>query len=78
MYSVMPVHARCFEDVDVDHPDKKSIMMYVMCLFQVLPHDNIAMDERSAPPAASKHHRAPAKLLSQVSTVRNLPELSYY
>ncbi|XP_078330229.1 dystrophin-like isoform X4 [Crassostrea virginica] len=29
------------EDVNVKTPDKKSIMMYLMCFFQVLPHSNI-------------------------------------
>ena len=33
-----------FADVDIEHPDKKSIMMYVMCYFQVLPHSNIVID----------------------------------
>ena len=55
-----------FVDVDVDHPDKKSIMMYVMCFFQALPHGDIVVDERAAP--ASKHHRA-SKLVSQVPYV---------
>ena len=27
-------------DVNVDNPDKKCIMMYIMCLFQALPHSN--------------------------------------
>lgn len=31
-------------DVNVEHPDKKSIMMYIMCYFQVLPHSTVAMD----------------------------------
>ncbi|XP_063403799.1 dystrophin-like isoform X1 [Mytilus trossulus] len=30
------------EDVNVDNPDKKSVMMYLMCFFQVLPHSNIS------------------------------------
>ena len=30
-------------DVNTTHPDKKSIMTYVMCLFQVLPHDTVDM-----------------------------------
>lgn len=28
----------CIADVNTPNPDKKSIMMYVMCLFQSLPH----------------------------------------
>lgn len=28
----------CITDVNTSVPDKKSIMMYVMCLFQSLPH----------------------------------------
>ncbi|XP_028157710.1 dystrophin, isoforms A/C/F/G/H-like [Ostrinia furnacalis] len=28
------------EDVNTPHPDKKSIMMYVMCMFQSLPHSS--------------------------------------
>ena len=35
----------CVVDVDVPTPDKKSVMMYVMCYFQVLPHSDINMDE---------------------------------
>uniref|UniRef100_A0A1W7RAQ1 Protein detached n=1 Tax=Hadrurus spadix TaxID=141984 RepID=A0A1W7RAQ1_9SCOR len=31
------------EDVNTSHPDKKSIMMYVMCFFQALPHQNIPL-----------------------------------
>ena len=37
-------------DVNIEHPDKKSIMMYVMCFFQVLPHSNIVIDEPDTPP----------------------------
>ncbi|KAL5009782.1 hypothetical protein ScPMuIL_012087 [Solemya velum] len=29
------------EDVNVNNPDKKSIMMYLMCFFQVLPHSSV-------------------------------------
>ncbi|XP_076373889.1 LOW QUALITY PROTEIN: dystrophin-like [Tachypleus tridentatus] len=29
------------EDVNTTRPDKKSVMMYVMCFFQALPHENI-------------------------------------
>nr|XP_053632326.1 utrophin-like [Cherax quadricarinatus] len=32
------------EDVNSQVPDKKSIMMYVMCLFQALPHGSFTMD----------------------------------
>ncbi|KAK7085433.1 hypothetical protein SK128_001326, partial [Halocaridina rubra] len=32
------------EDVNSQVPDKKSIMMYVMCLFQALPHASFTMD----------------------------------
>ncbi|CAL4088021.1 unnamed protein product, partial [Meganyctiphanes norvegica] len=32
------------EDVNSQVPDKKSIMMYVMCLFQALPHDTFTME----------------------------------
>lgn len=46
-------------DVNVDHPDKKSIMMYVMCFFQVLPHSNIILD--SDP-------ETPSETVSQVSS----------
>ncbi|XP_067674722.1 dystrophin-like isoform X3 [Haliotis asinina] len=37
------------EDVDVSHPDKKSIMTYLMCFFQVLPHSNITVEEVVSP-----------------------------
>ncbi|CAL1537370.1 unnamed protein product [Lymnaea stagnalis] len=30
------------EDMNVDVPDKKSVMTYLMCLFQVLPHSIVA------------------------------------
>ncbi|XP_053396069.1 dystrophin-like isoform X7 [Mercenaria mercenaria] len=33
------------EDVNVDTPDKKSVMMYLMCLFKVLPHSDIPLDQ---------------------------------
>ncbi|XP_055889039.1 dystrophin-like isoform X6 [Biomphalaria glabrata] len=29
------------EDMNVDTPDKKSVMTYLMCMFQVLPHSNM-------------------------------------
>ncbi|XP_069180920.1 LOW QUALITY PROTEIN: dystrophin [Procambarus clarkii] len=32
------------EDVNSQVPDKKSIMMYVMCLFQALPHGSFTME----------------------------------
>ncbi|XP_045119299.1 utrophin-like isoform X3 [Portunus trituberculatus] len=32
------------EDVNSQVPDKKSIMMYVMCLFQALPHDSLTVE----------------------------------
>lgn len=31
-------------DVNVDTPDKKSVLMYLMCLFKVLPHTDIPTD----------------------------------
>ncbi|XP_067142933.1 dystrophin isoform X3 [Centruroides vittatus] len=31
------------EDVNTSRPDKKSVMMYVMCFFQALPHHNIPL-----------------------------------
>ncbi|CAH2053923.1 unnamed protein product, partial [Iphiclides podalirius] len=39
------------EDVNTAHPDKKSIMMYVMCLFQSLPHasDDLPEPVENAP-----------------------------
>ena len=32
-------------DVNVTTPDKKSVMMYVMCYFQVLPHSDIVIED---------------------------------
>lgn len=32
------------KDVNSQVPDKKSIMMYVMCLFQALPHESFTME----------------------------------
>ncbi|CAF1601383.1 unnamed protein product [Adineta ricciae] len=34
------------EDVISDYPDKKSILMYVMCLFQQLPTSNIIIEDK--------------------------------
>lgn len=31
-------------DVNTENPDKKSIMLYVMCFFQVLPHGRDTVD----------------------------------
>ncbi|XP_061169275.1 dystrophin-like isoform X1 [Saccostrea echinata] len=39
------------EDVNVKTPDKKSIMMYLMCFFQVLPHTDIPTPEDDLPPS---------------------------
>ena len=37
-------------DVNIENPDKKSIMMYLMCLFKVLPHSDIPpVDESDLP-----------------------------
>ncbi|KAF4520358.1 hypothetical protein B566_EDAN009881, partial [Ephemera danica] len=51
------------EDVNTSVPDKKSIMMYVMCLFQSLPHTelqaaSLEQDLMSpmSPPTPSSHH----------------------
>ena len=30
-----------YADVNTTTPDKKSIMMYVMCLYQALPHTKV-------------------------------------
>ena len=36
--------------MNVENPDKKSIMMYLMCLFKVLPHSDIPpVDESDLP-----------------------------
>jgi hypothetical protein len=32
-------------DILSEYPDKKSILMYVMCLFQQLPTNNIVIEE---------------------------------
>lgn len=36
----LTVYLFLFSDVNTPNPDKKSIMMYVMCLFQSLPHSS--------------------------------------
>jgi hypothetical protein len=36
------------EDMHTLTPDKKSVMTYVMCMFQVLPHDIRALEESEA------------------------------
>ncbi|XP_069136952.1 dystrophin-like isoform X1 [Argopecten irradians] len=48
------------EDVDVENPDKKSVMMYLMCFFQVLPHSNITPTEEGpiTPSTANSTHSA--------------------
>lgn len=35
---------KTFPDVNTSQPDKKSIMMYVMCLFQTFPHSEVDAD----------------------------------
>ena len=35
--------------MNVSQPDKKSIMTYLMCFFQVLPHSNITVEEIVSP-----------------------------
>ncbi|XP_052744308.1 dystrophin, isoforms A/C/F/G/H isoform X2 [Bicyclus anynana] len=35
------------EDVNTPNPDKKSIMMYVMCLFQSLPHSDVTQTDNA-------------------------------
>ena len=36
-----------FQDVDRDQPDKKSIMMYLTTLFDILPHKEIILEDSS-------------------------------
>ncbi|XP_012946688.1 utrophin, partial [Aplysia californica] len=36
------------EDMTVEVPDKKSVMTYLMCMFQVLPHANLASRANSS------------------------------
>ena len=36
-----------FQDVDRDQPDKKSIMMYLTTLFDILPHKEIVLEDSS-------------------------------
>ncbi|KAI8437242.1 hypothetical protein MSG28_011628 [Choristoneura fumiferana] len=52
------------EDVDTPNPDKKSIMMYLMCLFQSLPHAADASRRRARPrrTAASRTRPTTASL----------------
>ncbi|XP_043236251.1 dystrophin-like isoform X9 [Amphibalanus amphitrite] len=65
------------EDVNTTYPDKKSIMTYVMCLFQVLPHDTVDMqfaDPSYAPPLPRRQAEAarparPSSFLSSGSGV---------
>ena len=39
--------------MNVASPDKKSVMMYVMCYFQVLPHADIVIEDVPALAAGS-------------------------
>ncbi|XP_041352153.1 dystrophin-like isoform X2 [Gigantopelta aegis] len=52
------------EDVNVGQPDKKSIMTYLMCFFQVLPHSNITVEEIVSPSSISinEFHASPNTL----------------
>lgn len=46
-------------DVNTPNPDKKSIMMYLMCLFQSLPHapeDVADLDSLASEPAENSEH----------------------
>lgn len=61
-------------DVHTSRPDKKSIMMYVMCLFQALPHGaEDALAAPLAPPAeataADAEVRSPLSPLSSLCRV---------
>jgi hypothetical protein len=40
---VFPFDCFYFSDVNTSNPDKKSIMMYVMCLYQALPHAKVPL-----------------------------------
>lgn len=45
----------CVADVNTPNPDKKSIMMYLMCLFQSLPHEpDVPNDDTAATDAAAE------------------------
>ncbi|GAB6025091.1 hypothetical protein CHUAL_010524 [Chamberlinius hualienensis] len=50
------------EDVNTSIPDKKSIMMYVMCLFQTLPHHNIKFDNAEVSGPSRKSETAEGKI----------------
>ncbi|KAL0868146.1 hypothetical protein ABMA27_007698, partial [Loxostege sticticalis] len=46
------------EDVNTPHPDKKSIMMYVMCMFQSLPHSSEDVADLDSLPSEPSTPRA--------------------
>eukprot|EP00095_Tigriopus_kingsejongensis_P009051 snap_masked-scaffold308_size214241-processed-gene-0.20 protein:Tk09051 transcript:snap_masked-scaffold308_size214241-processed-gene-0.20-mRNA-1 annotation:"isoforms a c f g h-like isoform 3" len=48
------------EDMLLARPDKRSVMTYVMCLFHVLPHDNIDMAAIKEVSAAGSDPEIPA------------------
>ena len=54
-------------DVTVETPDKKSIMTYLMCLFQVLPHAALTSHIEVQPPAPSKLAHSPSPTRSPTS-----------
>jgi hypothetical protein len=43
---ILHIYNVYISDLLSDYPDKKSILMYVMCLFQQLPSSNIVIEEK--------------------------------
>ncbi|CAF4851946.1 unnamed protein product, partial [Rotaria sp. Silwood1] len=57
------------EDVLSDYPDRKSILMYVMCLFQQLPSSNIVIEDKE------KSEPSTTTITSDDTTeIKSLPE----
>ena len=66
-------------DVNTESPDKKSVMMYVMCLFQALPRSDISVENFNVP---SSHESSPAPqvtyFVTQVTYFVLLLQHSYF
>ena len=64
-------------DVNVATPDKKSVMMYVMCYFQVLPHSNIVIEDLDlSPTTKSPPQRASFTPTAATATAAHKPHTS--
>ncbi|XP_065582815.1 utrophin-like isoform X3 [Artemia franciscana] len=54
------------EDVNNSSPDKKSILIYVLCLFQALPHEGMELPQPEEPPTSNSDLASYHVLLEEV------------